>query len=194
MVPEALVTLRAHRPAPAHVELAYRPLPGRLARAVAALVCCWGPIPLIAWIPPHYPWVLLAIAAGIYLSRRSFTGRYRVSYFAGICPRCGQPISLGLDRCISLPHTLTCYGCHFEPTLEVRFSAPERQEEAYPEHADQACVGRWQSRWLADEQVIVCSRCRASCPATPAARIASIEENERADLLDQLTKEGRLIL
>jgi hypothetical protein len=138
--------------------------------------------------------VLLAIAAGIYLARRSFLGRYRVSYFAGICPRCGQPISLGLDRCISLPHTLTCYSCHFEPTLEVRFVTPERQSEARPEHADPACVGRWEARWLADEQVIVCNRCRASCPATPAATIASVEENERADLLDQLTREGRLIL
>jgi hypothetical protein len=194
VVPEALVTLRAHRPAPAHVELAYRPLSGRVARSLLALICCWGPIPLVAWIPPHYPWVLLAVVAGIYLARRNFTGRYRVSYFAGICPRCGHPVSLGVDRCISLPHTLTCYSCHFEPTLEVKFVAEEEISKAGPEHADPACVGRWETRWLADERLIVCSGCRASCPSTDAAEAAAADENERADLLDQLTREGRLIL
>ena len=194
VVPEALVTLRAHRSAPAHVELAYRPLPGRVARAAAALICCWGPIPLIAWIPPHYPWVLLAVVAGIYLSRRSFTGRYRVSYFAGICPRCGQPISLGLDRCISLPHTLTCYHCHFEPRLEVRFDPARPEGSPLPQHRTADCVGMWEVRWLADDPFVICNRCLAGSPATPAARVAADAENDRATLLARLAREGKRMM
>ena len=62
MVPQALVPLRGHLPAPAYVELAYRPLSGRIARSLLVLIGCWGAIPLIAWVPPHYPWIVLAFA------------------------------------------------------------------------------------------------------------------------------------
>lgn len=194
MVAEALVTLRAHQPAPAQVELVYRPVAGRLARTLLALVCCWGVIPLVIWVPPHYPWAALAFVAGLYLAHRQWIGRYRVSYFAGICPRCGHAVSLGLDRCISLPHTLTCYSCHFEPRLEVRFVEPPAASLPSPEHRDANCVGRWEERWLADEPLLICSRCLASCPSTEDARAAARDENDRAELLEQLTREGRLIL
>jgi len=195
VVTQALVTLRAHRPAPAQVEISYVPLPGRLGRALLALVCCWGALPLVIWIPPHYPWAAVAFVAGLYLSHRQWTGRYRVSYFAGICPRCGHAVSLGVDRCISLPHTLTCYSCHFEPRLEVAFvGATERAPEAGPQHREAGCIGRWESRWLADEPLLVCSHCRASCAATAPAREAAWEENDCADLLDMLTREGRRLL
>ena len=194
MLPEALVTLRAHLPAPAHIELAYRPLSARVARSLLLLIVCWGAIPLIAWIPPHYPWIVLAFAAGLYFARRQFSGRYRVSCFAGLCPRCGQPVSLGQERCIDLPHTLTCFNCHCEPTLEVHFAEEEEQVEGLPEHREPVCVGRWQGRWLADVRIIICSHCRASCTATEEALEQAKDDNERADLLDRLTREGRTIL
>ena len=151
---------------------------------------------MVVWIPPHYPWVLLAVIGGGYLAHRQWRGRYRVSYFAGLCPRCGQAVSLGVDRCISLPHTLTCFSCHFEPRLEVRFvdDHSEPEEGSMPEHRDANCVGCWEVRWLADEPLLVCSRCRASCPSTAEAREAAREENDRAALLEQLTREGRSIL
>ncbi|HEX6927057.1 MAG TPA: hypothetical protein VF167_16660 [Longimicrobiaceae bacterium] len=194
MVAEAVVTLRAHQPAPALLELEYRPLAGRLTRTLLALLCCWGALPFVIWIPPHYPWVVLAMVAGIYLAHRSWTGRYRVAYFAGLCPRCGHAISLGLDRCISLPHTLTCYSCHFEPRLEVRFIEAKAPPQERPEHRDPRCVGVWETRWLADEALLVCSRCHASCPSTEETREAARIENDCAALLEQLTREGRSIL
>ena len=137
--------------------------------------------------------LLLAVIGGGYLAHRQWRGRYRVSYFAGLCPRCGQAVSLGVDRCISLPHTLTCFSCHFEPRLEVRFvdDHSEPEEGSMPEHRDANCVGCWEVRWLADEPLLVCSRCRASCPSTSEAREAAREENDRAALLEQLTREGR---
>lgn len=193
MVLEALVTLRAHKSAPAHLELTYRPLPGRLGRTLLALVCCWAAIPFVIWIPPHYPWVVTCFLAGAYLSHRQWTGRYRVSYFAGICPRCGHAVSLGVDRCISLPHTLTCYCCHFEPKLEVNFVPERAVVETALEHRDGDCVGRWEPRWLADEPLLVCTHCHASAPSSEATRRAALDENDRAELLDQLTREGRML-
>lgn len=197
MVAEALVTLRAHRPAPAHVELIRRPLPGRLVRTLLCLVCCWGALPFVIWIPPHYPWGLLALIGGAYLAQQQWRGRYRVGYFAGLCPRCGSAVSLGVDRCISLPHTLTCFSCHFEPRLEVRFrdeSVPEGVADSGPEHREPECPGCWEERWLADEPLLVCSHCRASCASTQEAREVAREENDRGALLEQLTREGRSIL
>ena len=194
MFAEACVTLRAHPPAPARIELVRRPLAVRLSRALAVLLCCWGLLPLVVWVPPHYPWALLFFAGGAWLAWRQWAGRYRVSYFAGLCPRCGAPVSMGVDRYISLPHLLTCYRCHFEPLLEVRFVATAAPVPPRPEHRVPSCVGRWERRWLADRGVLVCSHCGGSCAATEASLAAASEENECAALLEQLTREGRSIL
>ena len=193
-VPQAQVTLRAYQPAPARIELSYRPLPGRLARTLLALGFFWGAIPLVVWVPPHYPWVVACFAAGLFLAHRAWTGRYRVYAFAGICPRCGHPISLGLDRAISLPHTLTCYHCHFEPRLEVRFEAGHPAPAPLPQHRRPECVGTWEVRWLADDPYVICNRCHGAAPATRAARIVAETENERALLLARLAGEGRRML
>ena len=93
-----------------------------------------------------------------------------------------------MDHIISLPHTLTCFHCHFEPRLEVRF---EEADEVRPEHQAPECTGRWEVRWLADDAFVVCSECHAGCRATVEARRAADAENERASLLDRLTREGR---
>lgn len=189
-VPAARVTLRAYQPAPAHIELRYRPAAGRLVRTALSLLFFWGAIPLLAWVPPHYPWVIGSFVAGSYLAHRFWTGRFQVHNFAGICPRCGHPISLGVDRAISLPHTLTCYHCHFEPRLEVRFDR-DRSPPAALDHQDDDCPGRWHTRWLADEPYLICTRCLAGAPATPALRALADAENQRADLLARLAREGR---
>lgn len=192
--PLALVTLRAYRPAPARIELVYLPLPGRLLRAALCIGVFWGIIPLLIWVPPHYPWVVSAFLAGLFLAYRQWSGRYQVGAFAGICPRCGNALSLGIDHTIDLPHTLTCYHCHFEPQLEVRFGGGAPAGSAGPAHHSQECVGRWRERWLADEAFLVCDRCFAHAAATPAARRAADAENERAALLERLSGEGRMFL
>src|SRR5690348_17478589 len=120
--PIALVTLRAHQPAPARVELVYQPASRRALRVLVCLTVFWGALPFLIWLPPHYPWVVASFATGLFLAHRQWVGRYRVHSFAGICPRCGAPLSMGLDHTISLPHTLTCFHCHFEPRLEVHFA------------------------------------------------------------------------
>lgn len=185
--PIALVTLPAYQPAPARAELVYQPVPGRVLRILAYLALFWGALPFLAWVPPHLPWVATSFVVGLFLARRRWKGRYRVHSFAGICPRCGASLSMGIDHLISLPHTLTCYHCHFEPRLEVRFVDPDAVR---PEHRAPECTGLWEVRWLADDAFLVCAVCHAGCPATPPARQAAEEENDRAALLDRLTREG----
>lgn len=186
--PLAILTLPGHRPAPARVELVYRPTGGRMARALACLLFFWGILPLVVWIPPHYPWALGSFAAGAYLAHRAWTGRFRVRAFAGICPRCERELSLPPGTGISLPHTLTCYACHFEPQLRVVLRTPPPAGAV--EHWDADCVGRWTVRWLADEPYLVCDTCRAHHPASSDTCRAAEDENERGRLLARLTAEG----
>lgn len=196
LAPPAYVTLRAHTPAPARVELVYRRARGRLFRALLSLVVCWGAIPFIIWVPPHYPWVTSAFLAGAFLAHRSWTGRYRIRTFAGICPRCGSALSLGLDRTVDLPHTLTCYNCHFEPQLEVALdSAAVRPPVPVGLfHRTPDCVGKWRIGWLADEAFLLCDSCHGGALATEAMRERARAENESGDLLRQLSDEGRPLL
>jgi hypothetical protein len=193
-VPAAHLTLRAHNRAPARVELFYRPLPGRVLRTIGWLVLCWGAIPFLLWLPPHYPWVAGAFLAGIYLAHRSITGRYTVSSFAGICPRCGSPLSLGVDRTIDLPHTLTCFRCHFEPRLEISAETSTKPENARLEHQLAECTGAWESRWLADEPFLYCQSCHAGAPATAGVRKLAEQERGVTELLERLSDEGEFLI
>ena len=194
LAPQAHVTLRAHHPAPARVELAYRPPLARLYRTLGWLALCWGSIPLLLWVPPHYPWITGAFLAGAYLAFRTWTGRYSIQSFAGICPRCGSALSLGRERTIDLPHTLTCFHCHFEPRLEVYFAPPRHDARRSLEHQSPTCVGLWEIRWLADEQFLYCGACHAGAPVDPKLRRQAELENEAAQLMERLANEGKPLI
>jgi hypothetical protein len=192
--PQAHLTLRAHNPAPARVELVRKRLSGRILRTLVWLSVCWGSMPVLLWVPPHYPWVAVALLGGSYLAYRSWTGRYAVRSFAGICPRCSAALSLGRQRTIDLPHTLTCYRCHFEPRLEVQLASSKVVSEHRLEHRAGICVGTWETRWLADERFLYCSSCHAGAPATRQLREQAKAENEAAALLARLSGEGRHLI
>jgi len=195
LTPPAQLTLRAHRPAPARVELVYNPPAVRAIRTILWISLGWGAALFLFWIPPHYPWITAAMSSGLYLAYRSWTGRYRVHSFAGICPRCGSQLSMGADRTIDLPHAVTCFVCHFEPLLEVTFSTLEEGIRVSTlEHQDLDCVGRWSTRWLADEPFLYCASCHAGAPATAAAREVAEREEETNELLARLTDEGELLI
>ncbi|CAN5742477.1 hypothetical protein BH23GEM3_BH23GEM3_10510 [soil metagenome] len=196
--PPARLALVFHTPTIARVNLVYQRAAGRVARAVFWWVVCWGALPLLIWVPPHYPWVFTAFAAGLYLPYQSWTGRYRVRSFSGFCPRCGQSLHLREGSRIDLPHRLTCFHCHFEPVLEiVATSAASRPHVAEPvrihhRHAD--CPGRWMVESTPAPASVACSSCGARHCATPAARRAAEEENRSGAVLADLTTEGRFLI
>src|SRR5690606_29740307 len=113
---------------------------------------------------------------------------YRVRSFAGICPRCGSPLSLGVDRVIDLPHTLTCFHCHFEPRLEIRVTLAGSPQPLAHQRGD--CTGTWQTRWLADAPFVYCAECHGGEPLTPESARQAREENDRAEMLQRLADEG----
>ncbi len=191
---QAFLTLRAHRPAPARVELTVRSRARRFLAVFGWLLLCWGSIPILLWVPPHFPWVALAFLIGGLLAFRSWTGRYTVHAFAGICPRCGSAISLSGERRMDLPHTLTCFHCHFEPRLEVRAGGPNGELLTRLEHQAEHCVGLWEVRWLADERFVYCAHCHGGVRADAAMVETAETENAAARLLTRLSNEGRPLI
>ncbi len=192
--PPAQLTLRAHAASLAKVVLVYRTAPERFARAAMALVLCWGAVPLLLWVPPHYPWAAGAMVAGVYLAYRYWTGRYLVCAFSGACPRCGRQLELRLGSFINLPHSMTCFACHFEPRLEVSaetLAEPVRRSPLRLDHADDDCTGRWELVSFGRHRTLLCRPCGARQPAVPALRALAEAENEQGDLLARLTSEGR---
>lgn len=190
--PPVHMTLCAYPPAPARVGLVYQPAPGRGLKAALSLGILWGIAPATFVIPPHYPFPVLCLVAGAYLAHLFWTGRYRVRWFVGQCPRCGTHLRMHLGERISLPHTIPCVACHFEPVLEVRPPAEPRAPEPL-RHVRPECTGAWEEEWMWDERFLACDTCGARRPATRELRRAAAAENERGALLRQLTEEGRFL-
>jgi hypothetical protein len=115
----ARLSLRGHEPRPALLEVEYRSPKTRITRALLTLLGFWLLAPLVAIIPPHIPWALLAFVAGIYLAVKQWTGEYVVQRFEGQCPRCETPLPLPPGTRIKLPHRMVCFQCHHEPLLQV---------------------------------------------------------------------------
>lgn len=197
VLPAVHLILRAHPPAPARVSLVRRPLAGRLARTLVTLVVLWGAIPWSVWVPPHYPWPVALFFGGAFLAHRFWTGRYRVRWFHGECPRCARPLRLRAGASIDLPHTLTCFHCHFEPTLETYTEAGEEriaaEDARHVRHLLGDCAGTWRERTRDGQPFLDCDGCGARHHATPALRAAAAAENDRGDLLRQLADEGRFL-
>ncbi|HEX2205858.1 MAG TPA: hypothetical protein VHG91_21265 [Longimicrobium sp.] len=195
--PPVHLLLRSHPPAPARVGLVAKGLPGRLARALASLAFFWGIVPYVVWVPPHYPWPVLCFGLGGFLAHRFWTGRFVVQYFAGVCPRCARPLRVPAGTPISLPHRLTCFGCHFEPELHV-YSSDEEEGVAADargiRHVTPECAGSWREARVWDEPYVACTACGARHHATPAVLDAARVENERGRLLEELADEGRFFV
>lgn len=115
-----VLTLPGHDPVPGHADLEFRPRSERITRGVGSLVGFTLLGAVVAILPPHIPWALIALCAGAIVSFRNFRGVFAVRSFEGNCPRCGAPLKVEPGSRIKPPHELDCYSCHFHPVLEVR--------------------------------------------------------------------------
>lgn len=97
----------------------YQPRATRMSRAIIVLVVSWLIIPVVAFIPPHIPWMLVAFFGGLLLALRIWAGEFYVSRFQGACPRCGTALELKPGARIRKRQTLDCYGCHRRPELVI---------------------------------------------------------------------------
>jgi len=194
--PPVHMILSAYSPAPARVGLWQRPLAFRVVATALSVIVFWGVAPVSFWVPPHYPWPVVSFVAGTYLAHW-FSRRYRVRWFSGMCPRCGHDLAIPRGAAISLPYSLTCFHCHFEPRLEV-YSAEHEEWLAVDDdmalrHARSECTGSWTEVAPWRQPYLACHGCGARHHATDTLRGAAAAENERGRLLHELTDEGRYL-
>ena len=194
--PPVHLILRAYPPAPARLGLWQRPLAFRVLASVLSAALFWSVAPWSFWVPPHYPWPVLCLGTGTYLAIW-FSRRYRVRWFSGLCPRCGKELELPGGTAINLPHSLTCFHCHFEPRLEAFTEAEEERlsvdERHNLRHIRSECTGSWREIALWRQPYLSCPTCGARHHATPALRQAAEDENETGRLLEELADEGRYL-
>lgn len=115
----ARISLRGHEAIPARLDVIPRSGRTRLTRAVLALLGFWMLAPLVFFLPPHLPWALGAVTAGVYFAFRQWSGELVVTAFEGSCPRCGAALAIPSEARIRLPHTMNCFACHHQPVLEL---------------------------------------------------------------------------
>ena len=74
--------------------------------------------PVAAIVPPHAPWGIGALAAGIILARRRLIERFTLIALEGTCPKCGERLRVKRGR-LRIPHAVTCEGCHHQVSLKL---------------------------------------------------------------------------
>ena len=101
----------------ARVEVIYQPRATRLTRAILILGVAVALMPVVFFIPPHFLWPVVVLAAGAYVAHKYWQGEYYVSTFRGECPRCETELEVKPGSRIRSRQTLECYGCHRQPEL-----------------------------------------------------------------------------
>jgi hypothetical protein len=74
--------------------------------------------PVVAIIPPHAPWGIGALAAGVILARRRMIECFTLIDLDGTCPKCDQALRVKQTR-LRTPHAITCEGCHHQASLKL---------------------------------------------------------------------------
>lgn len=117
--PSARITLFGYTPTPARVETVGRPRSWRVSRALFIALATLGVTPLVALVPPHIPWALLALGTGTFLALRRLRERTTLRTMEGACPRCGAAQTLAQPTRLRDPHLFPCPACHHDLNLEV---------------------------------------------------------------------------
>lgn len=174
----------------ATVEVIYQSHATRVSRALITLAVAIVIAPVLFFLPPHFLWPIVAIAAGGWLAWRYWTGEYYVTHFEGSCPRCETPLELARGTRIRGEQILDCHGCHRHPTLIVNDPEhlPEGETDVVRDEAsDRRAPARERRNTDADRRDTIATPTSSSEePAPPAEEPTAIvdEPARRPDGLD----------
>ena len=79
----------------------------------------WLLAPVVFWIPPHVPWVLLVLGIGAVRALNRFREHRTLVSLRGACPRCGTEQEFGETGRMKQPHTVHCAHCRWELRADV---------------------------------------------------------------------------
>lgn len=115
--PKARLILPGSGSAEATVEVIFQTRATRVTQALIVMGVAILIMPVVFFLPPHFLWPLVSLAAGLFFAYRFYTGEYYVVGFKGECPRCGTAIQMRHGTRIRGRHVVDCLGCHRKPEL-----------------------------------------------------------------------------
>jgi hypothetical protein len=82
----------------------------------------WLLAPVVFWIPPHIPWVLLVLGLGAWRALNRFREHRTLVSLRGACPKCGTEQEFRETGRMKQPHTVHCAHCRWELRVDVPLS------------------------------------------------------------------------
>jgi hypothetical protein len=79
----------------------------------------WLLVPVVFFIPPHIPWVLLVLGMGAFRAFGRMRERATILSIRGTCPKCGTEQEFAETGRMKYPHTVTCASCRWELRVDV---------------------------------------------------------------------------
>jgi hypothetical protein len=80
----------------------------------------WLLIPIVVFIPPHFPWPLLLLAVGGMRAWGRWNEERTLVSLHGVCPKCGTEQDFTETGRMKRPHTVNCRSCRWELRVELR--------------------------------------------------------------------------
>lgn len=76
-------------------------------------------IPVVVWIPPHFPWVLIVLFASVMRAFNHAREQRTLLSLRGACPKCGVEQDFKELGRMGSPHKVTCASCRWDSFVEV---------------------------------------------------------------------------
>lgn len=80
----------------------------------------WLLAPVLFFLPPHVPWVLLALAIGAVRAFNKYREHRTLVSLHGTCPKCGTEQDFRELGRMKQPHLVHCSSCRWELRAEVQ--------------------------------------------------------------------------
>lgn len=76
-------------------------------------------VPVVVWIPPHIPWVLIVIGLALFRAFNHSREHRTLLSLRGPCPKCGAEQDFTELGRMGSPHKVTCAHCRWDLYVEV---------------------------------------------------------------------------
>ena len=121
-VPERTVWLvHGTETSQARARIVERSAQWRRSGALKALAI-WLLLPIVVFIPPHFPWVLIVLGIGAMRAWGRWNEHATLLALHGPCPHCGTEQDYTETGRMKFPHKVNCASCRWD--LTVSFTPP----------------------------------------------------------------------
>jgi hypothetical protein len=76
-------------------------------------------IPVVVFIPPHFPWPLVVLAVSLLRAFNHSREQRTLLSLSGPCPKCGTEQSYRELGRMGSPHKVTCAACRWDLQVDV---------------------------------------------------------------------------